>query len=66
MRTVWNTCKSNCALRQEMNSETFAEYYRRRVAELQAALRTAKSEAEQEKIKRELDPYLKEIGKDDK
>lgn len=46
--------------------DPFAEFYRRRIAELQAALRTAKSEAEQDKIKRELDPYLKEIGKDGK
>ena len=46
--------------------DPFAEFYRRRIAELQAALRTAKSESEQDKIQRELDPYLKEIGKDGK
>lgn len=50
----------------EVHCDLFAEFYRRRVAELQAALRTAKSEAEQDKIKRELDPYLKQIRKDDK
>ena len=49
----------------EAYCDLFAEFYRRRIAELQAALRTAKSEAEQKKIKRELDPYLKEIGKDE-
>lgn len=46
----------------EAPHDPFAEFYRRRIAELQAALRMAKSEAEQDKIKRELDPYLKEIG----
>ena len=50
----------------EAHCDLFAEFYRRRIAELQAALRTAKSESEQDKIKRELDPYLKEIGKDEK
>ena len=50
----------------EAHCDLFAEFYRRRIAELQAALRAAKSEAEQDKIKRELDPYLKEIGKDEK
>lgn len=50
----------------EAHCDLFAEFYRRRVAELQAALRAAKSEAEQDKIKRELEPYLKEIGKDGK
>nr|DAS53936.1 MAG TPA: hypothetical protein [Caudoviricetes sp.] len=50
----------------EAHCDLFTEFYRRRIAELQAALRAAKSEAEQDKIKRELDPYLKEIGKDEK
>ena len=49
----------------EAHCNLFAEFYRQRIAELQAALRAAKSEAEQDKIKRELDPYLKEIGKDE-
>lgn len=50
----------------EAHCDLFAEFYRRRIAELQAALRTAKSEAEQDKIKRELDPYLEKIEKDGK
>lgn len=50
----------------ETHHDPFAEFYRRRIAELQAALRTAKSDAEQKKIKRELDPYLKEIGEERK
>ena len=49
-----------------MNSETFAEYYRRRVAELVKAMSQAQTGEEMEKIQRELDPYLKQIGKDDK
>lgn len=46
--------------------DPFAEFYRRRIAELQAALAAANTKAEKEKIKRELDPYLKEIGKNEK
>ena len=46
--------------------DLFAEFYRRRIAELQAALAAANTKAEKEKIKRELDPYLKQIGKDKK
>lgn len=49
-----------------MNSETFAEYYRRRVAELEKAMTQAQTVEEMEKIQRELDPYLKQIGRDDK
>lgn len=56
--------------RQRQMSETpqnpFAEFYRRRIAELQAALLKAKTKAEKEKIQQELKPYLKEIGKDGK
>ena len=50
----------------EAHCDLFAEFYRRRIAELQAALRTAKSEAEQDKIKRGLDPYLEKSEKDGK
>ena len=50
----------------EAPHDPFAEFYRRRVAELQAALLKAKTKAEKEKIQQELDPYLKEIGKDEK
>lgn len=46
--------------------DLFAEFYRRRIAELQAALLKAQTKAEKEKIQQELDPYLKEIGKDGK
>ena len=49
-----------------MGSETFAEYYRRRVAELEKAMVQAKTVEEMEKIQRELDPYLKQIGKTEK
>lgn len=50
----------------EAPHDPFAEFYRRRVAELQAAMCEAQTVEEMEKIKRELDPYLKEIGKDGK
>lgn len=43
-----------------------AEFYRRRIAELQAALLKAQTKAEKEKIQQELDPYLKQIGKERK
>lgn len=46
--------------------DPFAEFYRRRIAELQAALCEAQTVEEMNKIQRELDPYLKEIGKDEK
>ena len=45
--------------------DPFAELYRRRIAELQAALCEAQTVEEMNKIPRELDPYLKEIGKDE-
>lgn len=50
----------------EAPHDPFAEFYRRRIAELQAALYEAKTVEEMNKIQRELDPYLKEIGKDGK
>ena len=50
----------------EAPHDPFAEYYRRRIAELQAALCEAQTVEEMNKIQRELDPYLKEIGKDEK
>lgn len=50
----------------EAPHDPFAEYYRRRVAELQAALLKAKTVEEMGKIQQELDPYLKEIGKERK
>lgn len=50
----------------EAPHDPFAEYYRRRVARLQAALLKAQTVEEKEKIQRELDPYLGKIGKDDK
>ena len=50
----------------EAHCDLFAEFYRQRIAELQAALAAANTKAEKEKIKRELDPYLKEIGKNEK
>ena len=43
--------------------DPFAEFYRRRIAELQAALCEAQTVEEMNKIQRELDPYLKEIGR---
>ena len=49
-----------------MDSETFAEYYRRRIAELEKAMTQAQTVEEMEKIQRELDPYLKQIGKERK
>ena len=50
----------------EAHCDLFAEFYRRRITELQAALLKAQTKAEKEKIQKELDPYLKQIGKDDK
>ena len=50
----------------EATHDPFAEFYRRRIAELQAALCEAKTVEDMNKIQRELDPYLKEIGKDGK
>ena len=50
----------------EAHCDLFAEFYRRRVAELQAALLKAQTEAEKKKIQQELDPYLKQIGKERK
>ena len=50
----------------EASQNLFAEFYRQRIAELQSALLKAKTKAEKEKIQKELDPYLKEIGKDEK
>lgn len=50
----------------EAHCDLFAEYYRRRVAELQAALLKAQTVEEMGKIQNELDPYLKEIEKGDK
>lgn len=46
--------------------DPFTEFYRRRIAELQAALLKAQTKAEKEKIQKELDPYLKQIGKERK
>ena len=50
----------------EAHCDLFAEFYRRRIAELQAALCEAKTVEEMNKIQRELDPYLKQIRKDGK
>ena len=50
----------------EASQNPFAEYYRCRIAELQAALCEAQTVEEMNKIQRELDPYLKEIGNEDK
>jgi len=50
----------------ETHHDPFAEFYRRRIDELQAAMCEAQTVEEMEKIQRELDPYLKEIGKDEK
>ena len=50
----------------ETPHDPFAEFYRRRIAELQAALLKAKTKAKKEKIQQELDPYLDQIGKDEK
>ena len=49
----------------EAPHDPFAEFYRRRIAELQAALCEAQTVEEINKIQRELEPYLKEIGKDE-
>lgn len=50
----------------EAPHDPFAEFYCRRIAELQAAMCEAQTVEEMNKIKRELDPYLKEIGNEDK
>nr|DAQ50848.1 MAG TPA: U6 snRNA-associated Sm-like protein [Caudoviricetes sp.] len=50
----------------EAPHDPFAEFYRRRIAELQAALCEAQTVEEMNKIQRELDPYLKQIEKDEK
>ncbi len=50
----------------EAPHDPFTEFYRRRIAELQAALCEAQTVEEMNKIQRELEPYLKEIGKDGK
>lgn len=50
----------------EAHCDLFAEFYRRRVAELQAALCEAQTVEEMNKIQRELDPYLEQIEKDEK
>lgn len=50
----------------ETPHDPFAEFYRRRIAELQAAMCEAQTVEEMNKIQRELDPYLKQIRKDDK
>ena len=50
----------------EAPHDPFTEFYRRRIAELQAALLKAKTKAEKEKIQQELDPYLEKIEKDGK
>ena len=50
----------------EASQNLFAEYYRRRIAELQAALLKAQTKAEKKKIQQELDPYLKQIEKERK
>ena len=50
----------------EAPHDLFAEFYRRRIAELEKAMTQAQTVEEMEKIQRELDPYLKQIGKDGK
>lgn len=50
----------------ETHCDLFAEFYRRRIAELQAALLKAQTKAEKKKIQQELDPYLKQIGEGQK
>ena len=50
----------------EAPHDPFAEFYRRRIAELQAALLKAQTKAEKKKIQQELDPYLKQIGEGQK
>ena len=50
----------------EAHCDLFAEFYRRRIAELQAALLKAQTVEEMGKIQHELDPYLKEIEKGNK
>lgn len=50
----------------EAHCDLFAEFYRRRIAELQAAMCEAQTVEEMNKIQRELDPYLEKIEKDGK
>ena len=50
----------------EAHCDLFAEFYRRRVAELEKAMVQAQTVEEMEKIQRELDPYVKQIGKTEK
>lgn len=50
----------------ETPHDPFTEFYRRRIAELQAALCEAQTVEEMNKIQRELDPYLDQIEKDGK
>lgn len=50
----------------EAHCDLFDEFYRRRIAELQAALLKAQTKAEKKKIQQELDPYLKQIGEGQK
>ena len=50
----------------EAPHDPFAEFYRRRIAELQTALCEAQTVEEMNKIQRELDPYLDQIEKDGK
>ena len=50
----------------ETPHDPFAEFYHRRITELQAALCEAQTVEEMKKIQRELDPYLKQIRKDGK
>ena len=50
----------------EAHCDLFAEFYHRRIAELQAALCEAQTVEEMKKIQRELDPYLKQIEEERK
>jgi hypothetical protein len=50
----------------ETPHDPFTEFYRRRIAELQAALLKAQTVEEMGKIQQELDPYLEKIEKDGK
>ena len=50
----------------EAHCDLFTEFYRRHIAELQAALCEAQTVEEMNKIQRELDPYLAQIEKDEK
>lgn len=47
-----------------MIDDAFVAYYRRRAAELQAALNDAADEQEMARIWRELEPYLKFLEKE--